>query len=113
MYARTRHGNSDFSRMERQQALMMAIRDKLLRPQALTVLPSLAQLLYKSVRTDVTPDEVALLGCAGTQISKQSITSIVIGPNQTEFFTTLTNASVLKPRMDRIQSLLVAFNSGR
>ena len=112
MYARTRHGNSDFSRMQRQQSLMLAIRDKLLRPQTIPVLPSLAQLLYQSIRTDLTPEEVALLGCAGTQIGKGSITQIVIGPNQTEFFTTLSNASVLKPRMDRIQSLLSVFNSG-
>jgi LCP family protein required for cell wall assembly len=113
MYARTRHGNSDFSRMQRQQNLMMAIRDRLLRPQTIPALPALAQVLMQSVRTNLSAEDIGLLGCVGTKISKEGVLQLLIGPNQTEFATAPSGASILKPRPDRIQNMMALFNSGQ
>ncbi len=113
MYARTRHQDSDFGRMRRQQQVLMAIRDKLLTPETIVALPALAQLVYNSVRTDLTLDEVGLLGCAGPQIPGESITRLVIDLSMVEAFTTDSGAQVLRPKMDVILPLLEAFSTGQ
>jgi len=113
MYARTRHQDSDFGRMRRQQQVMMAVRDKLFSPEVIPVLPSLAQLIYSSVRTDLSLEEVALLGCVGPQISNESITRIVIDTNMVEGFRTEAGAAVLRPKMDVILPLLETFSTGQ
>lgn len=113
MYARTRHQDSDFGRMRRQQQVVMALRDKLLSPDTLTALPSLAQLLYNSVKTDISWDEVGLLGCVGPRIDASSITRIVIDSSMVESFKTEAGAQVLRPKMDMIQSALEAFSTGQ
>jgi polyisoprenyl-teichoic acid--peptidoglycan teichoic acid transferase len=113
MYARTRHQDSDFGRMRRQQQVMMAVRDKLFSPEVIPVLPSLAQLVYSSVRTELSWDEVALLGCAGPQIANESITRIVIDSAMVEGFRTESGAAVLRPKMDLILPLLEAFSTGQ
>ncbi|MBI3240985.1 MAG: LCP family protein [Chloroflexi bacterium] len=113
MYARTRHQDSDFGRMRRQQQALMAIRDKLLTPETIVALPALAQLVYNSVRTDLTLDEVGLLGCAGPQIPGESITRLVMDLSMVEAFTTDSGAQVLRPKMDVILPLLEAFSTGQ
>ncbi len=113
MYARTRHADSDFGRMRRQQKVLMAVRDKLLTPESLLVLPSLVQLIYQSVRTDLSLDDVGLLGCVGPQIPRESITQIVIDSTMTTSFAATSGAQVLLPKMDLITPLLAAFNTGQ
>jgi len=113
MYARTRHQDSDFGRMRRQQAVMMALRDKLFSPDVIPVLPSLAQLLYNSVKTDISFDEIGLLGCVGPQIDPNSITRIVIDSSMVSPFHTEGGADVLRPKMDIIQPALEAFSAGQ
>lgn len=113
MYARTRHQDSDFGRMRRQQQVMMALRDRLFSPDVIPVLPSLAQLLYNSVKTDISLDEVGLLGCVGPQIDPNAITRVVIDSTMVTPFQTEGGADVLRPNMDLIQSALEAFSSGQ
>lgn len=113
MFARTRHQDSDYGRMRRQQQVMMAVRDKLFSPDVVPVLPALAQLLYNSVRTDISWDEVGLLGCVGPQIDGGAITRIVIDSSMVEPFKTESGAAVLRPKMDVIQAALEAFSSGQ
>ncbi|MBI3760334.1 MAG: LCP family protein, partial [Chloroflexi bacterium] len=73
IYARTRHQDGDFARMRRQQQVLMAIRDKLLSPEALPYLPALAEALYNTVYTDLTLDDMGLLGCVAPQINREAI----------------------------------------
>jgi LCP family protein required for cell wall assembly len=113
MYARTRHQDSDFGRMRRQQQVLMAIRDKLLTPETIVALPALAQLVYNSVRTDLTLDEVGLLGCVGPQIPGESIARIVMDTTMVQAFTTESGAQVLRPKMDVILPLLETFSTGQ
>jgi LCP family protein required for cell wall assembly len=113
MYARTRHQDTDFARMRRQQQVMLAVRNKLFSPDVVPVLPSLAQLLYNSVKTDIGWDEVGLLGCVGPQIDSQAITRIVIDSSMVESFKTEAGAAVLRPKMELIQAALEAFSTGQ
>jgi hypothetical protein len=77
------------------------------------VLPSLAQLLYYSVRTDVSLEEMALLGCVGPQISSDLITRIVIDNTMVEPFRTESGAAVLRPKMELIMPQLEVFATGQ
>ncbi len=112
IYARIRHDSSDINRMKRQQQVLFAIRNKLLSAATIPQLPALAQLLYYSVRTDLTLDDLALLGCLGPQISREAIQNRVVDTSMiipTQF---PDGAQVLLPNMDALAPVLEVFNTG-
>lgn len=114
IYARIRHDSSDFTRMHRQQQVIFAARDKLLSPTTLPQLPALVRVLMGAARTNLTLQDVALLGCLAPQMSTQSIQSWVIeGGNMVQDTTTADGAAVLMPHMDAIMALLAQFNVGQ
>jgi LCP family protein required for cell wall assembly len=111
IYARTRHDSSDFQRMRRQQRVLYAVRDKLLSPGTLPQLPALAQLLVNSARTDLSFEDLALLGCLGPQIGNNTQSWVIEGPMVAG--TRLADgAQVLLPQMDAILPVLEQFNQG-
>lgn len=112
IYARIRHDSNDFNRMRRQQQILFAVRDKLLQPGTLPQLPALVQILFSAVRTDLTFEDIALLGCLGPQIDRNSIQTWVIDSKMVESRRLEDGAQVLLPKMDAIQSVLQAFNAG-
>jgi anionic cell wall polymer biosynthesis LytR-Cps2A-Psr (LCP) family protein len=112
IYARIRHDSNDFNRMRRQQQILFAIRDKLLQPGTLPHLPALAQVMFNAVRTDLTFDDLALLGCLGPQIDRNNIQTWVIDSTMVDSRKLEDGAQVLFPRMDAIQPVLQAFNVG-
>lgn len=112
IYARTRHQDSDFGRMWRQQAIMLAIRDKVLSPEVIPYVPSLTQLLLTSIHTNLSLQDIGLLGCIGPQIGRDALRPIVIDGKLTQPFITSEGAYVLLPVMDAILPLLADFNAG-
>jgi LCP family protein required for cell wall assembly len=58
-YARTRHQDNDFERARRQQAVMLAIRDKAVTLDAVTKMPELISIAGDSFRTDMTLPQMA------------------------------------------------------
>ncbi|MBL8055947.1 MAG: LCP family protein [Anaerolineales bacterium] len=112
IYARIRHDSSDFQRMRRQQQVLFAIRDRLLRPETRPHLPALVQILYSSVRTDLTFEDIALLGCLGPQIERANIQARVVDAAMVEARTLADGAQVLVPKLDNLLPLLQAFNAG-
>ena len=112
IYARIRHDSSDFNRMRRQQQVLFAIRDKLLSPETIPQLPALAQVLFAAVRTDLTLDDIALLGCLGPQINRETIQTWVVDPSMVNPTKLSDGAQVLTPNMDAISPILQNFNTG-
>jgi LCP family protein required for cell wall assembly len=112
IYARTRHDSSDFQRMRRQQQVLFAVRDKILSPEAIPQLPALAQVLFGSIRTDLSLDDIALLGCLGPQIDRSAMQTWVIGGDMVEPSTLKDGAQILLPNMDAILPILQNFNAG-
>lgn len=112
IYARTRHDSSDFKRMRRQQQVMFAARDKLLSPETIPQLPALAQVLINAARTDISFDDLGLLGCLAPQIDSSNIQTWVIDSSMTTHATLADGAQVLLPNMDVIVPVLEAFNTG-
>jgi LCP family protein required for cell wall assembly len=63
-YARTRHQDSDFARTARQQQVVAAVRDALLKPINWPRLPAVVGAVSQSIKTDVTPLDAIALGAA-------------------------------------------------
>lgn len=112
IYARTRHDSSDFRRMRRQQQVLFAVRDRLLTPATIPHLPALAQLLFGAVRTDLSMEDLALLGCVGTQISAEAIQTWVLGSGLVTDKRLADGAQVLVPNMEAIVPVLEQFSAG-
>ncbi len=113
IYARIRHDSSDFTRMHRQQQVLFAARDKLLSPAALPQLPALVQVLMGAARTNLSLEDIALLGCLAPQINPQAIRSWVLDGNMVQDTRLPDGADVLMPNMDAIVPVLTQFNVGQ
>ncbi len=104
-YARSRHAGSDFDRARRQQQIVLAVRDKLARPEVLArLLPrasEIANTLDSAVQSDLTLDQVLRLAQLGAEIDSARIRSAVIDSTMTQNWTTPSGAQVLIP--DRAQ----------
>ena len=107
-YARTRHGNSDFDRMARQQAVILAARDKLLSLDfSLASIPKLIKLAGDSVQTDLTLEEILALAEIGKRIERTNIRQGAIDSSMTT--TTVlppSGAIVEMPEWEKIHQLV-------
>jgi len=112
IYARIRHDSSDFNRMRRQQQVLFAIRNKLLAPETISHVPALAQVLFNAVRTDMTLEDIALLGCLGPQVSREAIQTWVIDNTMAKPTKLPDGAQVLLPDLETISPILQNFNTG-
>lgn len=111
-YARTRHQDSDYERIKRQQLVAMAIRDRLISGSSLTRLPALLGALRGSVRTDLTPEEIAMLLCAGPQIPSEGIHTFAIDGAYVTPWTSPGGGAVSLPRTEAIATLIDGFLGG-
>ncbi len=109
-YARTRHGGSDFDRLRRQQQIIMAVRDKVLRlnllPQLLPKLPQLLKTVGDAVQTDLQLDEIINLIQLASQIDEDHIKAAIIDSSMTVPTTTPNGAQVLIPIPDEIRAVV-------
>ena len=109
-YARTRHGGSDFDRLRRQQQVIIAVRDKVLRfkllPQLLPKLPELLKSVGDAVQTDLQLDEMLNLAQLVGQISDEYVKTAVIDSSMTVPTTTPNGAQVLIPIRDEIRAVV-------
>jgi LCP family protein required for cell wall assembly len=112
IYARIRHDSSDFRRMRRQQQVLFAVRNKLLSPATIPFLPALTQTLMGAARTNLSLEDMALLGCLGPQIDPSAIQSWVIEGSMVTNARLEDGAQVLMPNMDAIVPVLEQFNVG-
>lgn len=109
-YARTRATfGGDVDRAQRQQAVILAVRDKVLRlnmmPQLIAQAPVLWQSLQENVRTNFSLDEVVQLALLAQDIPRDSIQTAVIDFNYVYNETTPDGRQVLVPNRDEIRNL--------
>ncbi len=109
-YARTRHtGHGDFDRARRQQAVMLAILEKVTRPGNLPRLVSRASEIYRtvgnSVQTDFKLDEILALGVLATQVDRDDIRFGVIDEQTTLPMTTPDEQQILIPVRDEMRKV--------
>jgi polyisoprenyl-teichoic acid--peptidoglycan teichoic acid transferase len=63
-YARTRHQDSDFGRIARQQQILAAVRTTMLNPFNWPRLPAVAVAISQAIKSDVTPLDAIAIGAA-------------------------------------------------
>jgi LCP family protein required for cell wall assembly len=110
-YARTRHTGTDFDRAKRQQQVILAVRDKVtkqnLLPQLAAQAPTLLDELQKSVRTNLSLDQMIQLAKRYADRSQQNIKQATIDENMVVAYTAPTNPpqNVLVPIRDKFREL--------
>ncbi|MFZ5808083.1 MAG: LCP family protein [Chloroflexota bacterium] len=109
-YARARNSEGgDFDRARRQQEVVMAIRNQMLRfdnlPRLISKAPVLYQELSSGVRTNLSLDQVIRLAWFAKDIPEENIKHVIIGPEQVNFFKTPDGLDALKPLPDQIRLL--------
>jgi len=107
-YARTRATpGSDFSRAERQQQVLLAIRDKGLQLNMLPKIPELWSSMSSTVETSLSLVDILELAKLASAVDTGNIQSAVIGPSMTIDYTVPdTGARVLLPRREKIRTLI-------
>lgn len=109
-YARVRHTDTDFERSRRQQAVLMAVRDRIvsleMAPRLLQRAPVLYELLTDSFRTDMSLEAMLQLAQLANDIDGESIRTAVIDSNYVTPITAPNGAAVLEPMPLEIGSLV-------
>jgi LCP family protein required for cell wall assembly len=110
-YARVRKGEGDdFGRAQRQQQVIMAIRNQLIRPQMLPELIAKAPVLYNElssgIKTNLNLEQVIKLAWMAQQVPEEDIKKGVIAPPDMVLLSKSTEGDdVLKPIMDKIRRM--------
>jgi polyisoprenyl-teichoic acid--peptidoglycan teichoic acid transferase len=104
-YIRTRHADSDFGRMRRQQQFLLAFREQALHPRNLGALPRVTQACSR-MSSDLSLSELVSLGLAARGISPASISMLTIDERLAAPHTAPSGAQVLLPRWKEIRALV-------
>jgi LCP family protein required for cell wall assembly len=104
-YARSRHTSSDFDRGQRQQRLLLSLREHS-DPQVLIPrLPELVTALKKAVRTDIPVDQLAeLLGLASKVDTKDIRSYVFAPPLYQQEFQSGPRGYIIVPYVDKIRA---------
>jgi LCP family protein required for cell wall assembly len=108
-YARTRHMDSDFGRAQRQQQVVLAVRDRLLDMGVTSLLgqaPTLWQQVEEGIRSDLSLQQISQLGLLANDISSENIRNEVLNQNYVSNYTTETGAQVLILNNDKAAPLI-------
>jgi LCP family protein required for cell wall assembly len=104
-YARSRHTSTDFDRAQRQQRVLLSLREQADPQDLIPHLPELVNALKQAVRTDIPIDQLdELLGLA-SEIDTRSIRSYVFAPPlyQQEFQSS-PRGYIIVPFVDKIRA---------
>jgi hypothetical protein len=113
-YARSRHGSSDFDRGQRQQRVLLSLRNQV---DIATILPridSLASALGQAVRTDVPRELIPQLLGLAQAVDVRSIRSYVFSPPlyQTETLNDPKRGYIVQPKVAAIRAAVKSAFSG-
>ncbi len=104
-YARSRHTSTDFDRAQRQQRVLLSLREQADPGELIPHLPELVNALKQAVRTDIPIDQLdELLGLA-SEIDTRSIRSYVFAPPlYQEEFQASPRGYIIVPFVDKIRT---------
>jgi len=106
-YARSRHGTNDYDRMARQQAVVLAARDKILSLDIpLSRIPKLIELAGDSVRTDMNINEILALAEVAKRIDRAHIRYGIIEESMTTRVITPQGAMVEVADWEKVRRLV-------
>jgi hypothetical protein len=100
-YARSRMSTSDFDRANRQQLILLAIREKALNLNLIPKLPALAATMGNMVKTDMSLEEMGEMALLAPQIDMANMKRVVIQKPMV-YGQRVNGAAVQLPRWDLI-----------
>ncbi|MBI5876758.1 MAG: LCP family protein [Chloroflexi bacterium] len=103
-FARLRHTTSDFDRMRRQEAVLLAVRRKLLSADLLPRLPELVGTLSALVQTDIPPQTIVALARLGAEVDVKNARGFLIDERVVRPWTTPGGAAVQLPDPAKVQA---------
>jgi len=106
MYARSRHGRSDFSRARRQQAILLGLRRELSKPASLLRVPALFAAFEDAIETDLSRAEVLALARRLVRIAPAHLHGLVLGVEQVTAMQAAGGKAVLRPKREAIDGAL-------
>jgi len=109
LYARSREADNDWYRSDRQNQVLLAMREKFLRPGTLADLPLLIDIFADDVLTDLSKAQLSMLACAASQIEREAIRSYTIEYGMVTETYTDQGAFVLLPRHEQVQPVIESF----
>jgi LCP family protein required for cell wall assembly len=72
-FARIRKRYNDFTRMDNQNMVICALKEKLLSPSIITKIPQIIASFQDSVLTDLSPDQISQFACLLTKVDNQNL----------------------------------------
>jgi hypothetical protein len=105
-YVRTRRGDTDFGRSNRQQQFLKTVWDQFKSPDILLKIPGLWSALKDHFRTDLSLGDILALAPVALDLDYQHIRSLYIGQNQVENWVTPEGWSVLRPIPEKVQQVV-------
>lgn len=96
-YARSRHADGDFGRVQRQQQVLTALRERVTRFGSATKIPGLISELRSQVETDLSTPELLKLAPAALRLHGDGIRGASVGYDLLEPTTTGSGVSILIP----------------
>jgi hypothetical protein len=108
IFARSRHGSSDFGRAERQQEVIAAVRAQTDIQAITTNLPSLATTLEGAIKSDFPQGDLPRLLELLGRIDNASIKSIVFTPPTYQTVGSDARGYILTPDVEKIRSAIAA-----
>ena len=112
-YARTRHQDTDFGRMRRQQQVLVAVKDKVLNtdelPRLISRMPALLNALSESLKTDMPMSQQITLANLARKLNTDNIRQQLIDGSMVEATIMASGAYVLMPKLDVIRPAVDAF----
>jgi polyisoprenyl-teichoic acid--peptidoglycan teichoic acid transferase len=108
-YVRTRHSDSDLDRLQRQQQVMLAIRDKALSIGSIDKVPEVLNAVGDSLATDLTLPEILSLAKKWSQIPRENIHTYRIDETMIQPYVTPQGGQVLQPQWDKIAAVVAQF----
>lgn len=106
MYARSRHGRSDFSRARRQQAILVGMRRELSKASSFVRLPALFGSFEDSIETDLSRAEVLTLAQRVLHVAPAHLHGLVLGVEQVSAMQAPGGKAVLRPKREAINDAL-------
>ncbi|MEM9264191.1 MAG: LCP family protein [Cyanobacteria bacterium P01_F01_bin.13] len=78
-FARFRQDNlGDIGRVQRQQVLLKAMRDRMLNPTVITQLPQIVRILQKHIDTNLSTEEILALAGFGLQLDREALNMVML-----------------------------------
>jgi LCP family protein required for cell wall assembly len=105
-YVRTRRGDTDFERAQRQQQFLKAVWYQFKSPETVLKIPELWTAMKGAFATDLQLGDVLALAPVALELEPQRVHSLSIGRGQVQSWTTAEGAKVLLPIPERVQEVV-------